>query len=277
MALRKKPGPKTPWQRRVRYNRARCVERLKPTQIENLTAADAFAGTLKTPLNGFLTIKFSERCDPLQEFHAATKRLWQWHRRWGGELRMAYVWEAIGGHHLHALVHVPRGAWQLIGQAFASAFAGHDTLLKRRYAGPSMMAYLCKGTDLVTHWQLGHTSHIKAKAQGSITWKRCGTTANIGRAARTEAQNNCAQTCTKQSHKHEHPRTNTNSSKQGAGIATTYVVSKPFNSHLEAACGAAHTTQAPAKTPNRRISVVLDPCESTGHDKSKQYESIPAR
>ena len=260
---KKKPGPKTPWQRRVRYNRTRCIERLKPSQIENLTAADAFAGTLKAPLTGFLTIKFSECGHPLREFHAGVKRLSQWHRRWCGELRLIYVWEAIGGHHLHALVHVPRGVWQLVGQAIASAFAGHDTLLKRRYAGPSMMAYLCKGTDVVTHWQLGSTN-TNAKSQGNITWKRCGTTANIGRAARQKAKIICAQTCTRQSHKPEHPRANTNDGKQGAGITPSYVVSKPLKSQLEAACGAAHITQAPALTPDKVISENLGPVRQHG-------------
>jgi hypothetical protein len=187
MARRKKPGPKTPWQRRVRYNRSRCLERLKPVQVVNLTEADAFAGTVNAPLNGFLTIKFSERGHPLLEFQGGTKRLAQWHRRWGGELRMVYVWEAIGGYHLHALVHVPRGAWGILNQAIASAFAGHDTLLKCRRAGPSMMAYLCKGADVVTHWQLGCAA-IRAKAQGKVAWKRCGTTANLGRAARQKAR-----------------------------------------------------------------------------------------
>ena len=122
MARHRKPGPKTAWQNRVHYNRAKCTHRLKPSQIENLTSADTFASLIGTRLNGFLTIKFSEGSHALQEFQTGTKRLSQWHRRWGGELRWIYVWEATGGFHVHALVHVPRRAWRDFGQAVAMAF-----------------------------------------------------------------------------------------------------------------------------------------------------------
>ena len=269
VAHRKKPGPKTQWQRRVRYNRARCIERLKPSQIVNLTTADVFAGRLGTPLNGFLTIKLSERSHPLSEFHAAAKRLSQWYRQWGGELRWIYVWEAIGGHHLHALLHVPHSSWQLAGNAIASAFTGHDTLLKRRRAGPSMMAYLLKGTDMVTHWQLRGNSTVKARHQGKIIWKRCGTTANIGQAARQNVKTNCAQSCTAHSHIRKRVRTVADGDNHSAGHFATYVVPKSTHSPLEATCGAAHMTQAPAPTPDRIISTTMDPCISTGHEKTE--------
>ena len=246
---RKKPGPKTPWQNRVRYNRERCLKRLKPSQIQNLTEADFFSGSCNAPLNGFLTIKFSERGHPLNEFQAGTKRLAQWHRRWGGELRMIYVWEAVDSYHLHALVHVRRGAWQLLVQTIATAFAGHDTRLKQRYAGPSMLAYVFKGTDLVTHWKLG-SAKIKSRRQGIITWKRCGTTANIGDAARKKQKNNCAETCTPRLHGGGRSRASTHGSNRGAGITPTYVVSKTPSYGLEATCGAAHTAQAQSTTPD---------------------------
>ena len=55
-----KPGPKTPWQRRAKYQRARCLERQKPCQGENLAAADAFARAIGRPLNHLLTIKFHD-------------------------------------------------------------------------------------------------------------------------------------------------------------------------------------------------------------------------
>ena len=269
MAHRKKPGPKTPWQRRVLYNRMRCVVRLKPSQIENLAAADVFAGRLHTPLNSFLTVKFSESGHPLQEFHAATKRLSQWHRRWGSELHWIYVWEAIGGYHIHALIHIPRNSWQNFAEAIASAFAGHDVLLKRRYAGPSMMAYLCKGTDWATHRHLARQSHIIVKAQGTISWKRCGCTENIGQAARRIAQNNCAQTYTMHPHNCERPRAKPDGNKLRVAHMPSYVVSKPINSPLEATCGAAHMTQAPATPPGRIISTSLGPCASMGHERTQ--------
>ncbi len=64
-----------------------------------------------------------------------------------------------------------------------------------------MIAYLCKGTDVVTHSKLHGPRHIKARAQGAIPWKRCGSTQNISKAARVKAgfaaenqRNNCVKT-----------------------------------------------------------------------------------
>ena len=50
-----------------------------------------------------------------------------------------------------------------------------------------MMAYLCKGTDIVTHAKIRGPRTIKARVQGIIPWKRCGTTQNIGKSAREKA------------------------------------------------------------------------------------------
>lgn len=269
---RKKPGPRTPWQLRARYQRGRCIARLKPNQIENLAAADAFASYMGNTLNGFLTIKFSEIGHPLNEFHAGVKRFSQWHRRWGGELRLVYVWEAIGGIHVHAMVHVPRGAWQDFEQALALAFADHDVLLKHRSTGPAAMAYLCKGTDLPTHWKLRGHSNINAKAQGRIAWKRCGCSENIGPTAREHAgfpSSNCAETYTRQSHNGERTRQRMNASNHRACNIPSIVVSKQSHSPLEVAGGAAHTTQAP-NDAGQLGSNTLDPCVSTAFESSRQ-------
>jgi hypothetical protein len=254
MAHRKQPGPKTPWEKRVRYNRAKCETRLKPCQIQNLAAADAFASRIGKTLNGYLTIKFSESGHPLNEFRAGVKRLSQWHRRWGGELRWIYVWEASGGFHVHALVHVPRGAWKDFDKGTARAFAGHDVMLKRRTDGPSAMAYLCKGTDLRTHWKLRGHSRIYAKAQGRIAWKRCGCSENIGRKARELAgfpSTICAKTCTRQSNTKERTRSVANAGNCRDGNIPSLGVSKGPHSPLEVSGGAAHTTQAPYDTGAR--------------------------
>jgi hypothetical protein len=160
---------------------------LKPCQVEALSSADAFASRRETPLNGYLTIKFSEFGHPLKEFQAGTKRLSEWHRRWGGELRWLYVWEAIGGYHIHALAHIPRGAWADFRQATMQAFTGHDVLLKSRTYGQFAMCYLCKGTDLQTHWRLRGATWIRAKAQGVITWKRCGYSQSLSRTGQDTA------------------------------------------------------------------------------------------
>ncbi len=270
MATHKKPGPKTPWQKRARYNRAKCELRLKPSQIENIVTADAFASRIGRPLNGFLTIKFSESGHPLSEFRAGVKRLSQWHRRWGGELRWLYVWEAIGGFHVHALVHVPRRAWKDFEQATVHTFAGHDVMLKHRAAGPSAMAYLCKGTDLPTHWRLRGHSHIKAKAQGRVAWKRCGCSENLGPNARDRARfprNSCAKTYTRQSRNSEHTRLEVNAGNRHAANAPSLVVSQPSHSPLEAAGGAAHPTQAPNDAGKDNLEL-LDPRASAGFERT---------
>ena len=273
MAKGCKRGPKTAWQNRVRYNRAKCKERLKPCQIQNLTAADAFASFNGKLLNCFLTIKFSEIAELLQAFCAGTKRLSQWHRRCGGVLHWIYIWEAIGGFHVHALVHVPRGLWTDFLNATVLAFAGHDVLLKHRSAGPSAMAYLCKGTDLVTHWKLRGTSRISSKKQGRVTWKRCGCSENIGRKARERAgfdaknlRYNCAQTYTQVSHVGKQPRQVVNKGNRKVGDLPSYVVSQTSIYELEAAGAAAHYD---AKQARRRTIEHRTRAPGTGHEKAE--------
>jgi hypothetical protein len=184
MAKGRKRGPKTIGGKRTVYNRARCIERLKPVQVENLCAADVFAASNGTALNGWLTVKFETPETALADFKASSKRLSDWYRRNSGQLIWLYVWEAIGGVHIHILLAIPNSIWQIAGEAIAAAFNGHDVLLKRRRSGPYVMAYLCKGTDRHTHKRLIGNSRIPAKRQGIIGWKRCGTSECIGLKAR---------------------------------------------------------------------------------------------
>ena len=51
-----KRGPKTSWQDRVRYQRNRCPNRLRPWQVAELFNADAFARWRGRPLNMLVTI-----------------------------------------------------------------------------------------------------------------------------------------------------------------------------------------------------------------------------
>ena len=182
----KKPGPKGRWQLRARYQRSRCIERLKPNQIENLSAADAFARWQRRPLNTFVTIHFFETVDAKRCFEMAIDRLSKWHMRWGGEWSALHVWEAVGGLHVHLACHCPKHS-TTIHEAILAAFVGHDVHITARKAGQGMMAYLCKGTDVVTHSKLHGPRHIKARAQGVVLWKRCGSTQNLGKAARVKA------------------------------------------------------------------------------------------
>jgi hypothetical protein len=181
-----KPGPKTPWHRRVRYRRARCLKRLKPCQVENLSAADAFARQSGKPLNQFLTVRF-EGDAGRAPFARGMDRLSKWFARWGGELRALYVWEAIGGLHVHCLLHIPSRAAHEARGAIEAAFGGHDVDIRPRMPGPGALAYIVKGTDAATLWKVSRASKRLPKAQGVIPWKRCGTTQNLGRAARIEA------------------------------------------------------------------------------------------
>lgn len=229
---RKKPGPRTPWQNRVRYNRAKCEKRLKPSQIENLAAADMFARWLGTPLNRFVTIHFHGQPDPKRNFEAAIARLSKWHRRWGGEWVAIHVWEATGGFHVHFACHCPKNS-DAVHAAIKIAFAGCDIDIRARTRGQGMMAYLCKGTDVVSHARIRGPRTIKARKQGIIAWKRCGTTQNIGRRARERAgfevkkhQNNCAKTSPRDLDTGNSQRTHTNANGGNADAFPTYIVSQ---------------------------------------------------
>ncbi len=251
MAKGRKRGPKGAWQNRAKYNRAKCELRLKPCQIQNLAAADAFASAIGKGLSCFLTIKFSEFEVPLHAFRHGTKRLSQWHRHWGGALHWIYAWEAKGGFHVHALVHVPSGLWQDFMQVTTRAFAGHNLLHKHRSAGPSAMAYLCKGTDWQSHRALKGNSNIYVKDQGRVTWARCGVTENIGKAARlkagfdsSKAKSNCVKTYRRHSHIHKLARPMVNDGGQPFGSSPSLVVLETTNSTAKMTASAAHATQA---------------------------------
>lgn len=255
MAHKRKRGPKTPWQNRVRYNRAKCEDRLKPCQIQNLAAADAYASWTGRRLNYFLTVKFSEIATPLAAFREGVKRLSQWHRHWGGELTWLYVWEAVGGPHLHALVFVPSGARQYFLIEVNRAFAGHNVLLKSRTAGPSAMAYLCKGTDLQTHRKLRGPSQLSAKAQGRIAWARCGITQNIGKLARTKAgfetrnhQSNCVKTYSRRLNKDGQAQSPASKPKQEIHNTPSLVVLETTNATAKATAGASYAPEAYSRT-----------------------------
>lgn len=182
-----KPGPKVPWQRRARYLRARCVERLKPNQVEELHAASAFARRLGVPLATFLTIRFPAGADCPASFRRGQDVLAKRFRRAGRQLHWVYVWEAKGGAHVHCLAHVPA---QLAGDfpaMLADAFPGCDARHERARSPSKALAYMTKGTDAVTRAKAQGRRGHPARRQGIIRWKRSGSTQNLGRAARRKA------------------------------------------------------------------------------------------
>ena len=229
---RKKPGPRTPWQLRARYQRARCIKRLKSNQIESLAAADMFARWRGTPLNWFVTIHFHEQPDPQRNFETSIDRVSKWHRRWGGEWVAIHVWEATGGFHVHMACHCPKTSNAVHG-AIRTAFAGCDIDIRTRARGQGMMAYVCKGTDVVSHARIRGPRNIKARNQGTIPWKRCGTTQNIGKRARVKARfeagkspNNCAKTSPRELNASASQRTGANVHGGIGGRFPTSIVSE---------------------------------------------------
>jgi hypothetical protein len=261
---------------RTRYQRSRCIERLKPNQIENLSAADAFARWQQRPLNTFVTIHFLETVYTKRCFERGIDCLSKWHTRWGGEWSAVHVWEAVGGLHVHLACHSPKHS-NTVHDAIHAAFAGHDVHITTRKAGQGMMAYLCKGTDVVTHSKLHGPRRIKARAQGVILWKRCGTTQNIGKAARVEAgfevkkqRNNCVKTSPRVLNASALQRIAANTNGNKSDDRPSLVVSHTLKSHLKShpkygsrervASGdldaSRHALPEPLKQP--------DPCASTG-------------
>jgi hypothetical protein len=108
-------------------------------------------------------------------------------RRRGFSSTWLYVHEAPEGKaNTHFLVHVPKRNQKafeskLPGWFEATDAAAIDVQPRHWRAGPDKrLVYMCKGTDIVTASRIGG----RAKRQGDIPFKRCGTTVNIGPAAR---------------------------------------------------------------------------------------------
>jgi hypothetical protein len=96
-----------------------------------------------------------------------------------------------------------------------------------------MIAYLCKGTDVVTHAKIRGPRNMKARKQGVIPWKRCGTTQNIGKSAREKAGfeaknhfNNCVKTSPRELNASGSQWTSANSHGGRAGRLPTSIVSE---------------------------------------------------
>jgi len=183
--------PKTPWYQKALYRRSRCNERLKPCQIVALHDADYHARLIGLPLNLFVTIGWKYTSVGIGDirplFQAVWKRMDAFCRRRGFSPTWLYVHEAPDGKaNTHFLTHVPKRhqkafASQLSGWFEATDEAAINVQPRHRRPGPdTRLAYMCKGTDIVTASRNGG----RAKRQGTIAFKRCGTTGNIGPAAR---------------------------------------------------------------------------------------------
>jgi hypothetical protein len=200
--MTRKRGPKTRWERQQRYLKSRDLKRLKQTQVAELMAAATFAGARRKPLNAFLTVTFSTAGAAAHTaFQRAVTRLRRLLRSHGNDLHWIYVWEAVGGPHIHALLHIPAAKRPLYEFILESAFAGHDVMLLTRRK--DHFTYMCKGADYNTFRRIRGTARTHCSKQGAIPWKRCGTSLCLGRKARAKAgfgldrrPNNCAETRT---------------------------------------------------------------------------------
>jgi hypothetical protein len=195
-------------------NRAdRTSKRLTKGQVELLTGGAWHSGTIGLPLNRHIIVQFklmgiAER-DTLPEVRLILKKSGDWIAANGGQF--AAIWSReVGpnkGAHLHLAAHIPDGLavryFQMLRRWLrrrlkVDRWKGGTILtrcIKGAPKGPEMAcsalyrvnlwkvaSYLAKGSSpaLVASYGLTHDY----KPGGTVTGKRAGTTANLGRAAR---------------------------------------------------------------------------------------------
>jgi hypothetical protein len=191
-------------------------------------AATTFAAAQGTPLNAFLTVTFADGATAFATFKQSVARLRRLLRSHHLDLHWIYVWEAVGGPHIHALLHIPAGSRSLFEHIIGSAFAGQDThLLTRRWYH---LTYMCKGADFNTFLRIRGKARTHCSRQGTICWKRCGTSLSLGRKAREAAgfgldvrRKNCAETRTSKMHRRSQTRKAIDSQEHIWQRVTAYV------------------------------------------------------
>jgi hypothetical protein len=181
------------WQKKARYQRRRCPERLRPWQIENLFEADHFARCLGLPLNTFVTVSWQNTQqgseDIPERFQRATKAMGEWLRRRTCPPTWIFVHENPGNSkpNCHLLVHVPSGylaSFRAIAPEWFGALECGVHIRTRNGPRDRCLSYMVKGTDIIT----AHRYGARASKQGLIDFKRCGWTQNLGVTARERAQ-----------------------------------------------------------------------------------------
>jgi hypothetical protein len=177
------------WQTKARYQRSRCPERLRPWQIESLFEADYFARSIGLPLNTFVTVSWQntrQGSEDIQErFQQAIKAMGQWMRRRNCPATWIFVHENPGNSrpNCHLLIHVPSselGSFKAIAPKWFEALEGGVHIRARNGPEDRCLSYMVKGTDFIT----AHRYGAKARNQGTVDFKRCGWTQNLGAAAR---------------------------------------------------------------------------------------------
>lgn len=192
--------------------RGRRSTALRVNDCENLISAAAHAVQIGKPLNRMLTIHFDKAgiSDPVKATGQLLKLMGDWLRCNNTALTAVWVREAgpAKGEHVHILLSVPphilgsftrlqRGWFKKIGAAwkrgaYLSRPIGGSHKLAFNEASTSLyqqaltgaLHYLLKGADAHARAAL----RIKKQDDGGELWgKRCGTTENIGKAARTRS------------------------------------------------------------------------------------------
>ncbi len=192
------------------FNRAdRISDAIPQGARENIEAAARFASDIGLPLNKFLTLHMEGA--GLTELRARQaiadflQRIRRWIRVKGGQFCYIAVREnGVGeGEHVHLLLHVPpdlfakfshrQSGWlcavgvkRYKGGCFSRPIGNHKNAAQINFAHylanlQRVVAYVLKATT------------VGSKGIGPIVGKRCGTSQNIGRAARRVAV--CSSLC----------------------------------------------------------------------------------
>ena len=176
------------WRTKAKYQRRRCPERLRPWQIDSLFEADILARLIGLPLNAFLTVSWKNTGQGTgcvqSRFRKATKAMGQWLRRRNCPATWLFVHENPGNSepHFHMLIHIPCGqleSFKTVAAKWFDALESGVDIRPRSNVRDRSLAYLTKGTDFITARLHGAT----ARNQGTVDFKRCGWTENIGAIA----------------------------------------------------------------------------------------------
>lgn len=184
--------------RKFRY---RNVEGLKPWQVEELHAAEKYTEKIGLPLNRFITITWlltehGKLC--AEKFQHGMKNMYQWFRYKGVETAWLYVHENPKSPldddkpNTHIMLHLPRKINRsqfaaMLEKWFGALDGGIKSEPRTRsgYQGQdTRLQYMTKGADFLTCRR--HGGHRSKGGQGTVPFKRSGTSQNIGLKARLE-------------------------------------------------------------------------------------------
>ncbi len=199
--------PRRPGRGGRRNSAFRATQGLSLRQCQNVWDAAHFAVLIDRPLNRFVTVNWTTGCvgDPLDALGRYIKRAGDWLRDRGVDL--VYVWtrEAVGGDHVHLLIHVPcalsraftrmNRQWLRLAGAKRAKRAVRTLPVARSYDAYSSspayyqvnlraaLAYILKGALPAA---VAYTREYQEYA-GVVVGKRSGTSLSIGGHARGRA------------------------------------------------------------------------------------------